>query len=149
MAHPFSDGTGEKQGLSPATANRIMADDKPDRVRRLEDVLKRPLHPCLNGSVMDWWNRKCYQLNDAGNITGLNLQSCQIRDWSFLKGLTQLTSLDLSYNEITDGSFLKGLTQLTSLDLSYNKIADGSFLKGLTQLTSLDLSDNEITDWSF
>ena len=123
--------------------------EKSEQVAWLERLLKRPLHPSTSDSVLGWENRKCYQLDDDGNITGLNLTFCRISDGSFLTELTGLTSLALSDNQISDGSFLTELTGLTSLALSSNQITDGSFLKELTGLTSLDLSDNRISDWPF
>ena len=127
----------------------MAAVEKPEQIRRLEQHLGLRLHPLRTGKITDYRNRKCYEIDDQGDIGGLNLHSCPVADWSFLKGLTQLTSLHMSNTRIADGSFLKGLTQLTSLTLGDTRIADGSFLKGLTQLTSLDLSNSQITDGSF
>ncbi|ETW92222.1 MAG: hypothetical protein ETSY1_44585 [Candidatus Entotheonella factor] len=95
-----------------------MVVEKSEQVKWLENVLGRPLLPCLSDSVIGQENRKTYLLDEHGNIIGLNLHLCSITDGSFLKELKALQSLDISYNNITDGSFLKKLKTLQSLDIS-------------------------------
>ncbi len=79
-------------------------------------------------------------------LGGDNNQKWEIKNWDFLKNLTQLQSLDLNFNQITNGDFLKNLTQLKSLSLIDNQIRNWDFLKNLTQLHTLDLSFNYILD---
>ncbi len=92
---------------------------------------------------------KGYSIDGNKNITGLDLNSLEIQDYSFLKELKNLTWLYLTDNQISDISFLKELKNLTTLDLRYNQISDISFLKELKNLTWLYLSNNQISDISF
>jgi hypothetical protein len=123
--------------------------EKSPQVRKLEKKLSRPLVVSDDESIMGWFRKTCCNVDEDGEIAGLNLFRCNIRDVSFLTGMTRLTSLNLSDNNISDWSFLKGLTRLTALYLSDNNISDGSFLAGLTGLTSLNLRNNNISDGSF
>ena len=86
--------------------------EKPDQVRWLEGVLGYRLFPGTADVLMTKHGRNCYLADDDGNITGLNLSACWVRDVSFLKELGGLASLDLSHNQLKDGSFLKGLTEI-------------------------------------
>ena len=121
--------------------------EKSKQVLRLEGVLQRPLWPCLTDDVRGRENRKCYQLDEHGNITGLNLAQCDISDGSFLRELSGLTSLSLSGTNISDWSFLRELSGLTSLDLYNASISDGAFLVDLLSsptLRTLNLEGNSL-----
>ena len=85
-------------------------------------------------------------IEQAANLTMLNLNTNQITDVKPLAGLTKLTSLFLGGNQIVDVKPLIGLTELPHLDLHSNQITDITPLAGLTKLTLLDLSDNAIPD---
>ena len=122
---------------------------KSEQVRWLEGVLKRPLLPAVGDSVIGYENRKCYQLDAAGNITGLNLWNCQIEDVSFLRELPSLTTLNLAGTSLSDVSFLRELSSLTTLNLAANSLSDVSFLRELTSLTTLNLSYTSLSDVSF
>ncbi len=102
-------------------------------------------------------------LEQACNLTELNLSSNDISYISALSGLTELNVLDLSNNNISgsDISALSGLTELNVLDLSNNNISDSAIsvltkpthllqaVSGvLTELNVLDLSGNNISDIS-
>jgi internalin A len=93
-----------------------------------------------------------YTLNQNGQVTGLGLYECEIKNLnriiSPLKELKNLTKLTLSDNQLRDISPLKELTNLTSLDLGWNKISDISHMKALTNLTKLRLLQNQIRDIS-
>ena len=84
------------------------------------------------------------------NLTSLTLRDndISISDISALKTLTNLTSLDLLVNDISDVTPLKNLTKLTFLLLGSNDISDVTPLKNLTKLTTLNLYDNDISDIS-
>ena len=89
-------------------------------------------------------------LKELTNLSVLNLNSAHLSDVSFLKELTNISVLDLSSNrDIKDYTFLKELTNLSSLDLSSNNLSDVSFLKELPNLSSLYLRDNNLSDVSF
>jgi Leucine-rich repeat (LRR) protein len=83
-------------------------------------------------------------IENAKNLTGLDLRGNQITDISPLKDLTHLNSLTLWDNEISDISALENLTNLTYLDLDGNNITDITKLKSLTNLEVLYLHDNPI-----
>ena len=112
--------------------------DKPKEVLDVEEAIGRPLHPYDptvappadwldieddDDSILGYRHRLCYKLDENQRIVGLNLQQCEISDWSFLSGLSSLTSLNVSANSISDGSFLSGLLALTTLDLTGNSIS--------------------------
>ncbi len=148
-----------------------MSISKPNQVKWLENQIGAPVHPLRRGTVTDFQNRTCYELDRNGEVIGLNLAhtniadgwnligmkrlttldltSSNITDWGFLNEMGQLNTLHLGANKITDWSFLEEMEQLNALDLNSNKITDGSFLKDLKQLTSLNLHFNNITDGSF
>ena len=85
-------------------------------------------------------------IEQAANLTLLDLNTNQITDVKPLAGLTKLTSLFLGGNQIVDVKPLTGLTELPHLDLHSNQITDITPLAELTNLTLLDLSNNQITD---
>jgi len=95
---------------------------------------------------------KGYTLNQNGQVTGLGLYNCKIKNLnriiSPLKELTNLTELHLRDNQLSDISPLKDLTNLTELDLSTNQLSDISPLKAVVNLTYLDLSINQLSDIS-
>ncbi len=81
---------------------------------------------------------------DLVRLTSLRATAAGIRDLSGLENATNLTELNLRYNEISDISALSSLTNLTKLDLWGNQISDISALASLTNLTELNLWGNEI-----
>ncbi len=85
-----------------------------------------------------------FALNAVGEVLGLRLQWCEIKDLRPLQGLTALTELYLSYNQLTDLRPLQGLTTLTRLNLRFNQLTDLRPLQGLTTLTRLGLDRNQI-----
>jgi len=87
-----------------------------------------------------------YALDEAGQVTGLNLDRCHIKDISLLNGLKGLTHLSLNNNQITDLTPLITLTNLDTLFLYDNKITDLTPLAFLLNLTKLFLRDNQIKD---
>jgi putative cell wall-binding protein len=87
-------------------------------------------------------------LENATNLSSLDLVNGQITDLTPLQNLTNLNDLDLGYNQISDLTPLKNLTNLNWLFLSENKISNLSSLASLNQIQGLDLSQNQITDIS-
>ncbi len=88
-------------------------------------------------------------LQNAVNLTTLDLAGNYISDLTPLQGLTNLTKLDLFYNTyVTDLTPLQGLTNLTYLDIGFfnYEIDDVTPLQGLTNLTYLDIRGNIISD---
>lgn len=107
-------------------------------------------------------------LENAVNLTDLNLSGNSIRNLTPLASLFHLQELDLSHNAVTDLTNLSNLAYLNKLDVSYNSITSiapiapcyklnwlnasqnyltsVSALTNLTELTYLDLSYNELED---
>jgi len=114
-----------------------------------------------------------YSIDEAGNVTGLGLDFCNLfllgdnylksfkylkklklkntrqSDYSFLFQLENLEELDLSNNNLSDVNFLSQLKGLTLLDLSDNKLFNVTFLSQLKSLTSLYLRSNYISNLGF
>ena len=87
-------------------------------------------------------------LEDATNLTGLDLAGNNISDISPVAGLTKLISLDLGKNSISDISAVVGLTNLTTLTLNNNSISDISPLvenTGLAEEDTVDLQANPLS----
>jgi Leucine-rich repeat (LRR) protein len=82
-------------------------------------------------------------------LNTLRLKSEHLRDFSALRGCTELTILSLRWcKSLTNLSVLAECTQLTTLDLPSCRIVDISALAACPQLTTLDLRFNPITDIS-
>ena len=80
-------------------------------------------------------------------LTHLDLTSGQIKDLSWISGMTTLKILVLYDNQITNIAPLANLTELTGLNLRGNNISDVSALSKLTKLTVFDITGNSnITD---
>ena len=88
------------------------------------------------------------QLQELTNLIELYLSDNQLSDISPLKGLTNLMKLNLSDNQLSDISPLKKLTNLMELNLRQNQLRDISSLRGLTNLTELNLKGNQLSDIS-
>ena len=87
-------------------------------------------------------------LENAINLTQLNLNGNFIRELNPLSDLTKLTSLKLNDNSITAIDALRNLVKLTTLELSGNRIGTLTALNRLINLKTLDLSENRIKNLS-
>ena len=106
-------------------------------------------------------------LDNASNLTHLNLSNHKIADISPLANLTTLTYLNLRNNKLKDtvtvsndgvrtdpaanAAALRHLTLLVNLEelhLSHNEIAVINALEPLTALTTLSINNNNIADFS-
>ena len=87
-------------------------------------------------------------LENAINLTQLNLNGNFIRELNPLSDLTKLTSLKLNDNSITAIDALRNLVKLTILELSGNRIGTLPALTDLINLKTLDLSENRIKNIS-
>ena len=87
-------------------------------------------------------------LENAINLTQLNLNGNFIRELNLLSDLTKLTSLKLNDNSITAIDALRNLVKLTTLELSGNRIGTLTALNRLINLKTLDLSENRIKNIS-
>lgn len=76
----------------------------------------------------------------------LSLQSCDITDIDFIKGLPRLYQLMISNNEITDISPLSSLSDLMYLYIYNNPVADLSPLWEMESLLYLDCDGSQIVD---
>jgi len=86
------------------------------------------------------FSSKGYTLNQNGQVTGLGLYECEIKNLnriiSLLKALSNLTELNLWDNQLSDISPLKDLN-LTELNLSGNQLSDISHMKKMSYLNKL------------
>lgn len=94
------------------------------------------------------YENNSYKLDENKNVVGLNLNSNDINDISFLYDLKYITVLSLNNNKISDISPLKKLFDLKILYLNSNQISDISFIKNLKKIKILRLNDNQISDIS-
>ena len=122
---------------------------KPDQILKIENILEIVLSEySLKDNVIGYINRNTYEINNIGEIIGLNLIGNRINDIHFLENLTTLKSLNLAKNKISDLSPIKNLKLLENLDLVHNEITDISALDSLTNLTSLIIWHNKISNIS-
>ena len=110
---------------------------KPKEILELEEIYGITLKEMVLGLYSN-----CYQLNNKGEIIGLDLSGNLIGDIKPLQKLTRLTKLDLYRNQISDIKPLQKLKRLTWLDLSQNQIYDIKPLRRLTQLKVLKIYGN-------
>ena len=87
-------------------------------------------------------------LENATNLTQLDLNDNFISDLNPLSDLTALTTLKLNDNSITAIDALRNLVKLTTLELSGNRIGTLTALTDLINLETLDLSENRIKNIS-
>jgi len=96
-----------------------------DIVKNIEKELNVKLEKL---DKIEWWGRNGYTLNQNGQVTGLVLHSCEIKNLnriiSLLKELKNLTKLSLGRNELSDISPLKELMNLMELNLDSNRFSD-------------------------
>ena len=85
-------------------------------------------------------------LEQAKELTTLDLGDNAIETLTPLKDLAKLTTLDLADNDIVDLSSLQNLAALTNLNLADNEIENVTALSGLTNLKTLDLRNNGVID---
>jgi internalin A len=113
------------------------------------DIIKQ-IEKELNVELKESDHKKGYTLNQNGQVTGLCLKDCKIKNLNLiiypLKNLKNLTQLVLDKNQLSDISPLKYLDNLTGLYLHNNQIRDISPLKNLGNLTELDLEKNQLSD---
>ena len=81
-------------------------------------------------------------------LTDLNAYNSGVVQLDGLQQATNLTTLDLGMNQITSISVLSGMSKLTHLYLDDNQITDVSPLSGLRSLRLLRLARNPIGDTS-
>lgn len=121
--------------------------EKPKRIIELERLLKINLFDYkVNASIFE--NVNTFQLDNNGNVIGLNLNNNNIFEISFLVNFPKLDWLMLNQNQISDISVIQNLTSLTKLELSQNQISNIWYLENLHSIRTLDISNNNITDFS-
>jgi len=84
-------------------------------------------------------------LENAVNLTYLDLGSNTLRNLEPLSGLTMLRDVNLGHNAVTDLTMLSGLTELTTLDISYNSVHTLSPLAQCSKLSWLNAGNNMIS----
>lgn len=73
------------------------------------------------------------------NLNSLNINLCQVDDWSFIQHMTSLTELSVAYTNFEDFSILTGLKNLNTLDLSYSFINNLDGLEKLSKIKELNI----------
>ena len=84
-------------------------------------------------------------LENAANLTYLDLSGNTIRNLSPLAGMNKLRSLNLSHNAVTDLNALSGLSNLEELNICYNVVSSLSPITACNNLTSLIANNNQIS----
>jgi len=114
-------------------------------IQQIEKELKITLKVVKSNS-----NSKGYILNEKGQIIGLNLIDCNIKDLNRIsmpiQNLVSLIELRLWDNQISDLKPLQNLNSLTYLYLDNNQIKDISGLEDLKKLKILDLRYNPLKE---
>lgn len=87
-------------------------------------------------------------LENAQNLTYLDLSSNTIRNITPLSGLSKLQEVHLAHNALTDLSALSALNGLQILDVSYNSLPSISPVASLVNMTWLNIGYNIIADLS-
>ena len=87
-------------------------------------------------------------LQNAQNLTHLDLSNNTVRNLSPLASMTKLQTLDLNHNAVTGVADLSVLSNLTTLDLSYNSLSSVDPIGSCLNLQHLNISHNAIADLS-
>ena len=87
-------------------------------------------------------------LEQAVNLTSLDLDSNSLTNFSFPSGLTKLQLLDLSFNSLTQCTLPRDLTNLETLSLQGNLLSDFFVPAGFDGLSELDLRLNRLTSFT-
>ena len=87
-------------------------------------------------------------LEQAKNLTYLDLSNNTIRNIDALMSMTELQQLHMAHNALTDLTAITGLKKLTTLDIPYNSVQTLVPVYNLTGLQELNLSNNQIVDVS-
>lgn len=87
-------------------------------------------------------------LENARNLTYLNLSNNTVRHLDVLSGMPQLSEIDLQHNAVNSLAPLSSLSGLQKLNVSYNSITDLSPLVTCTQLNWLDAGHNALSNIS-
>lgn len=78
-------------------------------------------------------------------LSELTLKNCNISSLAGLENAVNLTYLDLSYNAIRNIAPLTSLTKLQELCLNNNALESLEAITGLTRLTKLDIANNAVS----
>jgi len=84
-------------------------------------------------------------LENAQNLTYLDLSNNTIRNLNPLEALTNLRNLNLGHNAVTTLSALSGLVNLETLDVCYNVLPSLQPITACKNLTSLIANNNQIS----
>ena len=85
-------------------------------------------------------------LENAQNVTYLDLSSNSIRNLDPLASMLSLQEVHLQHNALINLSALSGLTGLRKLDVSYNSLPSIASLAACVSLDWLDVSNNSLAD---
>ena len=103
--------------------------------------------PALRSLTMDGCGLSTIAgLENAQQLTYLDLRSNAIRNITPLSGLADLQELYMAHNALTDLSELSALSNLQKLDVSYNSLTSIAPICSLVGLQRLNVAHNELTD---
>ena len=85
-------------------------------------------------------------LENAQNVTYLDLSSNSVRKLDALSSMLSLKEAHLQHNALTDLTALSTLTTLEKLDVSYNSLTSIAPIAACVNLSWLDVGNNSLTD---
>ncbi len=85
-------------------------------------------------------------LENAGNLTYVDLSHNTLRNLQPLSTLTKLQEIHLEHNAITDLTDLAGLAELSKLDISYNSVSSLTSLSSASNLSWINAGNNAIAN---
>jgi len=113
-----------------------------DALKHLQDMEKLEELSVI-GTVLS--QEDLAMLSSLPRLEKLTLNKCGLTVLTGLENATNLTYLDLSSNSIVDITPITGLTKLTELNLNGNSLSSLEGISGLTSLTVLNASNNVLT----
>lgn len=88
------------------------------------------------------------ELDNAQNLTYLDLNNNTIRNLESISGMQNLTELNLQHNAVTGLEALSGLANLEKLDVAYNSLTEVSPIAGCAKLRWLNIGHNTVSNLS-
>lgn len=120
--------------------NCRISDSELARIAALPSLTRLTLNNCGLSTIVN--------LENARNLTYLNLSNNTVRHLDVISGMQQLTEIDLQHNAVNSLAPLSGLSGLQKLNISYNSVYDLSPLVSCAQLNWLDAGHNALSNIS-
>lgn len=115
----------------------VQAEDIPN-LGKLKSLKRLTLQKCSLSTLAG--------LEQASNLTFLDLNGNSLRDISPLSKLLNLKELNLSNNALNDLSALSGLKNLINLNVSHNELTSLAPISTASGLEKLNVANNTLTD---